>query len=1053
MFLHINYERKKQMLELKNIVKEYKTGDNVVSALSGVSLCFRENEFVSILGPSGCGKTTLLNIVGGLDRYTHGDLIINGKSTKLFRDGDWDAYRNHSVGFVFQSYNLIPHQTVLANVELALTLSGVSKSERRAKAVEALKKVGLGDQLHKKPNQMSGGQMQRVAIARALVNNPDILLADEPTGALDTQTSVQIMDLLKEVANDRLVIMVTHNPDLAAEYSTRIVKLSDGVVIDDSNPVTPEEYEKFVEKDKAFRARLTADKKAQKALEKKKSMSFATAVSLSLKNLLTKKGRTVLTSLAGSIGIIGIALILALSNGIQMFIDQVQEDTLSTYPLTIQKQTQDSSAMLEALTQTSEMDTEPDPNKIYVDNSLDRMVSALTSTVQNDLVSFKKYIDDNYDSIEKYLSDVQYTYSLDMQVFSADGNTKIGLASMLDHMGEAFAGMSSMFESSGMSGMDVFSEMINNQDLLDQQYEIVKGNWPASHDEVVLVVGRNNQISKMTLYMLGMLPQDELDEIMSGIMGGEKYESEDIPPFSTDDFIGMTFKLVNTYDFFEKTDKTYTNAEGKVLPVWNDIRDDVKYLSDEKALAEFVKEHGTDLKISGIIRPRVDATSTSISGAIGYTKALTDKMLESNAASELIKQQKSSPEYNALTGLKIERTKYTPETIGDLIDKIDDSTMAQFYALATPQIKQSQEFAALMNVTKETLIQVFFIMPEASRAEILADMLASAKTNNPTELAILCGALTQIRNSQITFTPDNLLTLTQIMTPQELGFVIVGGGSNVGTGMPLKGLIDLASETDMSAIYTKASTVMQGMTLNEEIMKMALPSLKADSEVFIQLEEMLYSLAPQIDATHESILKQLGDAEKAAPASINFYAKDFDSKAEIEAFIADYNASLEADGKEPLQYSDLVGALMSSVSIIIDVISYVLIAFVSISLVVSSIMIGIITNISVLERTKEIGILRAIGASKKDISRVFNAETFIIGLAAGIFGILLTLLFCIPVNAIVQGLSGFSNIKAVLPVVAAVILIMISMILTIVAGLIPAKSASNKDPVIALRTE
>ncbi len=1040
------------MLELKNIVKEYKTGEDVVSALAGVSLGFRENEFVSILGPSGCGKTTLLNIVGGLDRYTNGDLIINGKSTKDFKDSDWDAYRNHSVGFVFQSYNLIPHQTVLSNVELALTLSGVSKSERRTKAVEALKKVGLGDQLHKKPNQMSGGQMQRVAIARALVNDPDILLADEPTGALDTHTSVQIMDLLKEVANDRLVIMVTHNPELAEQYSTRIVKLSDGVVVGDTNPINDEEYAEFHAKDIEYRKRLAADKKAARAAEKKKSMSFGTAVSLSLKNLLTKKGRTILTSFAGSIGIIGIALILALSNGIQLFIDQVQEDTLSTFPLTIQKETQDTSAMLGAMTQVSEATTNPDPDKIYVDNSLDTMVAALTSTVSNDLTAFKKYIEEHYDELEGYVSDIQYTYSLNMQVYTADASTKIGLGSMLDHMGEQFAGMSSMVENAGMGGMDVMSEMINNQALLDQQYELVDGNWPTAANEIVLVVGKNNQISKMTLYMLGVLPQDELDEIMKDLMtDGYKHTAEPMEPYPVDYFLGMTFNLVNTPNFYVKSNKTYTTSDGTALPVWNDIREDIKYMSNEEELAKFIRENGTELKISGIIRPRVDATSSSISGAIGYTKALTDMLLAENGDSEMLAQQKDYPEYNVLTGLKFERTHYTPENIHQLIDKIDDATMEQFYSYMTSMILENPEFSSRLDVKdKESFSNVFFLMPADAQSELISAMLTSANAANPQGIAMLCGTLSSMMQN-VTVTPDNILTLLPIMSMEQLYVLVSGIPQSEQMPMAINGLIDLAGEQTMTSIYSQTSGMLKEMKVNEDIFLALLSGMKETDSDFITLEEALYNFAPQIDATYESILKTLGDAEAATPTSINFYAKDFESKDRIEEFIANYNNSVDESNK--LQYTDLVGALMSSVSIIINVISYVLIAFVSISLVVSSIMIGIITNISVLERTKEIGILRAIGASKKDISRVFNAETFIVGLIAGILGIVVTLLLCLPANAIIQALTGFANIRAVLPAVAAVVLVIISMLLTILAGLIPSKSASKKDPVVALRTE
>ncbi|MBE6593261.1 MAG: ABC transporter ATP-binding protein/permease [Ruminococcaceae bacterium] len=1046
------------MLELKNIFKTYKTGDTTVSALDGVSLCFRENEFVSILGPSGCGKTTMLNIVGGLDRYDAGDLIINGKSTRFFRDGDWDTYRNHSIGFVFQSYNLIPHQTVLANVELALTLSGVSKSERRARAVEALRKVGLGDQLHKKPNQMSGGQMQRVAIARALVNNPDILLADEPTGALDTQTSVQIMELLKEVASDRLVIMVTHNPELAEHYSTRIVKLSDGRVTDDSDPISEEEYAELAQKDSERRIQIKKDKKALKAEQKKTSMSFATAISLSMKNLMTKKGRTILTSFAGSIGIIGIALILSLSNGIQLFIDQVQEDTLSTYPLSIYKQTQDMSAMMSAMTATADDSETHEDDKIYVDNSLDSMVSAMTSTRPNNLDAFKVYLDENYDDIKEYVSDIQYTYDFDLQVYTADGKLKIGLEEMFNNMGDSFSSFGSLMEASGSSMINVFSEMIDNQELLDQQYELVEGDWPKSENEVVLVVSRNNSLSKMALYMLGVLDQSELEGIMDSLVAGEKYESEDIEPFPIDYFLNMKFNLLNTEDFFIDSGKTYTE-NGKTYPVWQDVR---TYYTEEQ-LAKFVKENSSELKISGIIRPRPDVSATSISGVIGYTHGLTDAILEMNTESKVITQQIETPNVNVTTGLPFERTKYTPDTIGELINKIDDSMMDQFYAYMTQMIKTDEQFASQLDIKDANSFgNVFFLLPAENRAEVVGAMLEAAKAKAAADpmaaisLNALCTSIGQMMTPAEAFnvSPDTLIALLPMMDMQSL-YVLVNGLDTVNpmTQEPMKidGLIALAGEETMSGIYTNVSAALKEMTVTEEIFLAILHGFPADSEEFIQLEEALYNFAPQTDATYDSTLKTLGNAVKESPASINFYAKDFHSKENVEQFIANYNASVEE--KDTLEYTDIIGIMMSSVSIIIDVISYVLIAFVSISLVVSSIMIGIITNISVLERTKEIGILRAIGASKKDISRVFNAETFIIGVAAGIIGIVFTILFCFPVNLIIQTLSGFSNIKAVLPWVGALVLVIISMLLTIFAGLIPAKKASNKDPVIALRTE
>ena len=1149
------------MLKLTNVTKHYVTGNTTVEALRGVSIEFRKSEFVSILGQSGCGKTTLLNIIGGLDRYTDGDLVINGKSTKTFKDSDWDSYRNHSIGFVFQSYNLIPHQSVLANVELALTLSGVSKSERRKRAKEALEKVGLGDQLHKKPNQMSGGQMQRVAIARALVNDPEILLADEPTGALDTATSVQIMDILKEISKERLIIMVTHNPELAETYSTRIIKLLDGLVIDDSNPYTAEP--ESTPETETLPAKKAS--KAKKDKQKKTSMSFLTALSLSLNNLATKKGRTVMTSFAGSIGIIGIALILALSTGINAFIAQVQEDTLSTYPLTIQKNTQDMSAMLEAMTSVSDTENYRDSGKIYVDDSLGTMMSAMTSTVENNLEAFKEHIDKNYGSIEKYVSDIQYTYDYDLQAYNVvtvkDENgketleaRKIGMEIVFEHMGDAFAGMTDLMEMGGGMGMNVFSEMINNQELLDQQYDVIAGNWPKEYNEVVLVVNSNNQISKMTLYMLGMLDPDEIDKDMESLMQGE-YKPTEVTPFTYQDILDIRFSLLTTSQFFQKTDKTYTvEGNDKTYSVWTDLREGFNFEE-----GKFVDENGIEIKIAGIVRPKEGATASSISGAIGYTKKLTDYILEQNSKSEVINQQKETPKINVLTGLSFERTVYTRENIQELINKIDAATMDMFYSYMTSMIKNeyNDETNSLLNVTRANINTMFMLLSEEQQADILEKIINSAYTNNPTAtdrvfttmssmtggidvkketISILLPILNDMESMPILISlgipglvslaeaetvdtvvkeinekhPEFAASPFGAVTAQNLSMYIgrlpadeqtsvyqklvdsineandtmVGilcgiissqaqkeiTKENIATTLPtlegqaammapalamggMPGFIDYADAETMNGIYAEMNDLVMNLEVNEKIFSLLLYAMPDD--LFATMEETLYGMAPQIDATYDSVLKTLDDAEKASPASINFYAKDFESKDAIEAFINDYNKAAEKDGRKEdvLQYTDLVGALMSSVTIIVNAISYVLIAFVSISLVVSSIMIGIITNISVLERTKEIGILRAIGASKKDVSRVFNAETLIIGLAAGAIGIISTLLLCIPITAIVQYFTGLDNIRAILPWQGAVVLVVISMILTLIAGIIPSRSAAKKDPVIALRSE
>ena len=1152
------------MLQLINVTKDYVTSSEVVNALRGVSIAFRDREFVSILGPSGCGKTTLLNIIGGLDHYTDGDLIINSRSTKLYRDRDWDVYRNHRVGFIFQSYNLIPHQTVLGNVELALTISGISKKERVERAKRALDRVGLSGQYHKRPNQLSGGQCQRVAIARALVNDPEILLADEPTGALDTVTSVQIMNLIREIAGERLVIMVTHNPELAEEYSTRTVRLLDGEIVEDTAPVTEEELaeSRRLEKEAADAAKAELEKKTkaeQRAAKKKKEkakMSFFTAFSLSMTNLATKKGRTFMTSLAGSIGIIGIALILALSTGINAFIAQVQEDTLSAYPLTLQLNTQDMSAMLNAMTSVSDTEDYRDSGMIHVDDSLGTMMSAMSSTVENNLEAFKEYLETHYSEIDEYVSDVQYTYDYDMQVYTQDGKIKVGMETVFEHMGDAFSNMTELMEmSGGMSmGFDAMSEMIGNEELLTQQYDVIAGSWPKEYNEVVLVVGSNNQISKMTLYMLGMLDPSEIEAEVEALMSGS-YEPSDMEPYSYEDILNMRFKLLVTSDFFAKTDKTY-KVEGSdtAYPVWSDMRESFGFDS-----ASHVTENGIEIKIAGIVRPHEGAAATSISGAIGYTKDLTDYILSKNESSEVINQQKATPGVNVLTGLAFERTVYTRENIQDLIDKVDSATMEMFYSYMTGFIKSSPETSALLNVTRANINTMFMLMSEEQQAQILTKLVASAVENNPDGTAkvfetvsgltggiqvtaenvtLLLPVLNKMETMPLVIaigipgivtlaepdavdaivaeinanhpeltspaTKDNLMMTMMRFTAEEkqdiyeklVGAVNEGndtmlsilcamvgnaaaymGGEPVtvtkdnlaetlatSTGMQqmamasvalsgVAGLADYADAETMEEVYTEMNELIMNLEIDDNIFSLLLLAMPDDK--FAEMEEMLYSMAPQIDATYESVLDVLDDAERARPASINFYAKDFESKEMIEAFIADYNDAAKADGRDRdvIQYTDLVGTLMSSVTIIINAISYVLIAFVSISLVVSSIMIGIITNISVLERIKEIGVLRAIGASKKDISRVFNAETLIIGLASGAFGIGLTLLLCIPITAIVQAATGLDNIRAILPWQGAIALVVISMFLTLIAGIIPSRSAAKKDPVVALRTE
>lgn len=837
------------MLELNGIRKTYVTGTTSVEALKGIDLEFRDSEFVSILGQSGCGKTTLLNIIGGLDKYTSGDLKINGRSTKDFKDRDWDAYRNNSIGFVFQSYNLIPHQTVLSNVELALTLSGVSKAERRQRATEALEKVGLKEQIHKKPNQMSGGQMQRVAIARALVNDPDILLADEPTGALDTQTSIQIMDLLKEISKDRLIIMVTHNPELATQYSTRIIRLLDGTITDDSNPYNGEDDNIATKTDEDS---LT-DKKSGKTKKKKTSMSFFTALSLSLNNLMTKKTRTILTAFAGSIGIIGIALILSISNGIQNYIDRVQRDTLSSYPIQLQKESVDVSSMIENMMGNKDKNVDHDKDKIYSNNIMTDMVNSMVAEVNsNNLKAFKSYLENHKCDVDGYISDIQYSYDVPLYIYStdtSDGVTQLNPSSVMENMyGMSVSGDGMM--SAGMQNTSVWSRLFDNRQMLDEQYDLIAGSWADNYNEVMLVVDENNEIDDYTLYSLGFKDPAEVKKIFKNVMAGNSYETEETQ-YTYDEVLDKKFKLVLPTDLYRYND---------TLGIWEDASHDDEYMTT-------VVNNAEEVKIAGIIRKNPDAASVSVSSGVAYTKDLMPHIIDKVNETQIVKQQLADPEKDVFTGMSFDN------------DKTSISTLE----------------------------------------------------NN-------------------------------------------------------KSLLGIASEDN--------------------------------------------------------------------PSEIDIYAKDFDSKEKLQDFIKNYNDEVTADGRDEdtISYTDYVGILMSSVSTIITAISSVLIAFVAISLIVSSIMIGIITYISVLERTKEIGVLRSIGASKKDVSRVFNAETLIEGFVSGAMGIIITLILCIPANAVIKNVTDISNV-AQLPVAGAVILVIISMLLTTIAGLIPAKMAAEKDPVVALRTE
>ena len=1047
------------MLELRNITKEYHMADETVPALKGISLKFRDNEFVSILGPSGCGKTTLLNIIGGLDRYTLGNMYINERSTEEYKDADWDAYRNHSIGFVFQNYNLIPHQTVLHNVELALTLSGVGKTERRARAINALETVGLGDQIKKKPNQMSGGQMQRVAIARAIVNNPDILLADEPTGALDTATSIQIMDILKDIAKDRLVIMVTHNPDLAEAYSTRIIRLKDGLVTDDSDPydgskgattqapadgmapaVAPEE----------------AKKKEQKEKKKRTSLSFLTALSLSLNNLMTKKTRTILVSLAGSIGIIGIALILSLSNGISIYINKVQEDALSSYPITLEENAQDLSALLNPQGRSDSKETEEkvkDPNRIYVNNSAINLVNALNSRTHNDLKSFKAYLESHMDEIRDCLTDLQYTYHADLQLFSSDGKTQINPSTVMESMGMGnMAGYSAL-----SSSFSAVSEMLSNENLLQSQYDCIAGHWPDSWDEIVLVVSKNNTIPNLSLYMLGLKDQAELAEQFEAAMSNGEVEikAEDIS-YSFDELLGMTFYIVPNSLFYADSGETY-EADGQSYPIYRDKRDDPAF--DQES---FIKKNGVPVRISGILRPNPDATATSINTLLGYTNALAKHVYALNNDQPLVKVQLDSPDYDITTGLEFDKGQYNnlsdsekARILSDYLEKNENMKaliMLNMLSQLTPEEADALAQSKMSTLSRENKEQLV----TENIGYILTEMPDTLKTLTLNYLKATDPEAYEANAAML----ESMDVSTLMQTLSSMGVNMDPENATEEQAAAFKAGIQAMDDETLDTIVhdyfvskaqnDSASELAKTYTTAELIMLFdARYATMTDSE-----KAALYNrYMPKIvsDETYEQVLYKLGYVDEANPATISIYAKDFQSKDTITDFIADYNR--QQPEEKQISYTDIVKIMMSSITLILNVITYVLIAFVSISLVVSSIMIGIITYISVLERTKEIGILRSIGASKGDVGRVFNAETVIIGLAAGIFGIAITLFLTIPINIIIRAVSGIGDIGAQLPVLGGVILIAISVILTLIAGLIPARLASRKDPVIALRSE
>lgn len=986
------------MLEIRNIVKDYETGSETVHALKGVSIAFRESELVSILGQSGCGKTTLLNIIGGLDQYTSGDLIINGQSTKQYKSADWDIYRNHSVGFIFQSYNLIPHQSVLSNVELALTLSGVSKAERRRRAKEALEKVGLGNQLNKRPNQMSGGQMQRVAIARALVNDPDILLADEPTGALDSETSIQIMELVKEIAKDRLVIMVTHNPELAEKYSTRIVKLLDGQIVGDSDPFDPAKEPAHSE------VRKTEVTKGQKT-----SMSFLTALSLSKNNLMTKKGRTFLTSFAGSIGIIGIALILSLSNGVQEYINSVERSTLASFPVSIQHETVDYTSLMTSMMNVRDNAEENrDPDRIYTNDISTEMMKTMLSEMQtNNLAEFKEYLESDLDGISASIEEIQYSYDSNLYIYghSTDGDimqinpstvmSAMMGQSMADNVSQMTSTYSSLMGSSSMSSYDAFRELLST-DMLKTEYEVLAGRLPEAYNEVVVLVTDRNELSDVTLYTLGLRDQGELEGMMSSVMAGESFDLDtgDLS-FSYDDLMGMEFSMLTAPEFYQKND------DG----TWTDMRSDSEFM-------EQAAENGLKLKVVGILKPDADSLiSSTNSGGIGYTHALTEYMIDKTNSSELVKAQKENPDVDVFTGIEFPKA-----------DEEEEQPMSQSEAM-----------------------------------EMLAGMLTEeqrTKLNEGIMAALTEEQQAQIQSAMMGMVSDEQMNsiMMGVLTPEQL--------TQLQSGADVNSLLTDAQKAQMSAQIAASLTAEQNAELSAMMNGMVDPTKMYTIFMQVLTTDQLRQLMDMTkepettDATYDGNLKLLGVAELSEPSSMKIYATDFESKEKITQLIEKYNDSKIADDNQAdvINYTDYVGLMMSSVSDIINSISYILIAFVAISLIVSSIMIGIITYISVLERTKEIGILRAMGASKRDISNVFNAETLIVGFSAGVIGIAVTLLLNIPINIIIENITGIANV-ALLPWQGGVILVVISMLLTLIAGLVPAGVAAKKDPVEALRTE
>ena len=1079
------------MLQVKNIYKEYKTGNLVQKALDDVSLNFRDNEFVAILGPSGSGKTTLLNIIGGLDRYDKGDLIINGISTKKYKDRDWDSYRNHTIGFVFQSYNLIPHQTILANVELALTISGEPRNIRKKKAIKALEQVGLADHIHKKPNQLSGGQMQRVAIARALVNNPDIILADEPTGALDSDTSIQVMNLLKEVAKDRLVIMVTHNPELAENYATRIVKLRDGKILSDTNPY-------IIEKEK--------QKKPEHKNLGKTSMSFLTSLSLSFNNLKTKKGRTILTSFAGSIGIIGIALILSLSNGVNKYIRSVEEDTLSEYPLQIQSSGIDMSSLLIG---ASTGDTAYEETG---DIKVNKMLTSMFSTIgSNDLVALKQYLESDSCPINEYAKDVEYTYDVTPIIYSADTenlrqlNPDITFSSLGIGAGESSNSMMS-----SMMSTNVFFQMPEDADLYESQYDVKAGKWPTNYNECVLVLTANGNISDFLLYTLGLRDYSEMDNWVTDFSNGKDVNTpENLGSYSYDDILGINFKLINSSECYEY-DEEYK--------IWRDKTDNTEYMKN-------VVENGDDLTIVGIVQPKENATSTMLNPGICYPASLTKNIIETAGNSTIVQEQLANPEIDVFTGKRFDDT--GDESSFDMNSLIEVDTNAIQSAFKIDQSKIKVDFGNLNNVLSQNSLPTFdindilnnieFSMSSQDIQKLMKDLLKGYEEyvqKNPGDnisqiskqlsdylqskevsellnkkiqeiikengsltitqeqmqeilLEILKGYEQYVEDNELVSTDDLNKYLMEYLESDEAKAIITNNLSQIMQSQDLDTQVSNIMEKYMQSVMSSMSSSLQKEMQSsiQNLSKSITEAISIDENAFIgafqikmteeELSELFQSMMSKESVTYESNLKKLNYASLEEPSGINIYPKDFDGNQAITNLLNDYNARMEEEENydKVISFTDMVGTLMSSVTTIINTVSYVLIAFVAISLVVSSIMIGVITYISVLERKKEIGILRAMGASKTNVAQIFNAETIIIGLLAGVIGVVITVLLNFPINQIIYTLSNGANVKAALPLTAGIILITLSVLLTLIGGIIPSRKAAKEDPVLALRSE